>query len=206
MDGVISDTQNLHAQVEHELLGKFGIDISPEEITEKYAGAKTKDFIDELLNKAGKDHDMDQIMKNKWFRMEELAGGSIKSIHGSIELIKEFYNHGFSLAVASASDIEYVKEVLTSLGVIDYFEAVIGGDMVKKGKPDPEIFLLAASKIGINPEDCLVIEDGHAGMEAAARAGMKCIGLVSDKKKEYPTKNIVTSLSEITLDYIEQLK
>ncbi|MBU1202124.1 MAG: HAD family hydrolase [Nanoarchaeota archaeon] len=78
--------------------------------------------------------------------------------------------------------------------------------MVSKGKPDPESFLLAASKIKVSPEDCLVIEDGISGMKAAKTAGMYCIGLVKDKKAVYPTKNLVTSLFEVTSEYISNLK
>ena len=77
--------------------------------------------------------------------------------------------------------------------------------MVAQGKPDPESFLLASSKIGISPEHCLVIEDGMSGMQAAETGGMKCIGLVKDLNKSYPTRNVVTSLSEITQDYIAQI-
>ena len=71
--------------------------------------------------------------------------------------------------------------------------------------PDPEIFLLAASKIHVDPKKCLVIEDGISGMKAAKSANMKCIGLVSDKNKNYPTKNLVTSLAEITPEYLNQI-
>ena len=78
--------------------------------------------------------------------------------------------------------------------------------MVSKGKPNPESFLLAASKIKVTPEKCLVIEDGVSGMEAAKSANMKCIGLVNDKNKSYPTENLVVSLSEITQSYLEQIK
>ena len=78
--------------------------------------------------------------------------------------------------------------------------------MVSHGKPDPEIFLLAASRINIKPQECLVIEDGISGMEAAKSAKMKCIGLVEKKSKNYPTKNQVLSLFEITNDYLKNLK
>ncbi len=204
MDGVISDTQKLHSKVESELLSRYGINISPLEITEKYSGVRTKEFFDDLLKKQNKKYDLDLLMQEKWSQMEKFAAESVSGIDGSVELIKRLYSN-YPLAVASASNLNYVKTVLKTLGVIDYFSYIVSGDMVSKGKPDPESFLLASSKIKIPPENCLVIEDGVSGMQAAITGNMKCIGLVTDRSKSYPTKNLVTSLSEITQDYINKI-
>jgi beta-phosphoglucomutase family hydrolase len=205
MDGVISDTQELHATVESGILKKFGIEIPPDEITRRFAGVKTKEFLNELLRTQAKGYDMDDLMKEKWETMAKLSRGSVNEIPGAAGLIKMLHKNGFPLAVASASDIKYVESVLIKLDVKDYFSTIIGGDMVSKGKPDPEIFLLAAQRLNVPPEYCLVIEDGTNGMEAARAGGMKCIGLVTDLKKKYPTENLVTRLSEITVEYINRI-
>jgi len=206
MDGVISDTQKLHAKIESDLLKRFGLEISPEEITKKYSGVRTKDFFDDLLKRQNKNYNLEKLMEEKWKEMKRLAREHVDEIPGATNLIKNLYKNSFSLAVASASSLEYVKSIIAALGVSEYFDAVISGDMVLKGKPDPEIFLLAASKIDVIPEKCLVIEDGINGMEAAKSAKMKCIGLVSDKKGIYPTENLVLSLSEITLEYLKNVE
>ena len=206
MDGVISDTQKLHAKVESELLARFGIEITPDEISEKYSGVKTSEFFDELLKKQTKKYDLDKLMEEKWNLMQKLASKSVDEIPGSVNLIKSLKEKNFKLAVASASNLNYVKSVLKTLKIIDFFNAIISGDMVSHGKPDPESFLLAASKINISPEKCLVIEDGKSGMLAAKLANMKCIGLVKDKKLIYPTENVVLSLSEVTKEYLENIK
>lgn len=206
MDGVISDTQKLHAKIESELLGRFGIKITPNELTKKYSGVRTKDFFDELLKQQTKKYDLDKLMKEKFSKMGKLASQSICPIKGSINLIKKFNKKNIPLAVGSSSDMKYVRSVLKKLNIIKYFDAVVSGDMVSRGKPDPEIFLLAASKIKINPKECLVIEDGISGMKAAKIAKMKCIGLVKNKSEKYPTKNLVLSLLEITDDYLKNLK
>lgn len=205
MDGVISDTQKLHSLVECELLNRHGIGITPEEITRKYAGVRTKEFFDVLLSQCGQEYDLEELIKEKWIKMEKLADESVDEIPGSVELIKIFHKNRLPLAVASASNLKYVQSVVSTLKVADYFNSLISGDMVSKGKPDPEIFLLAASKINISPENCLVIEDGISGMMAAKSANMKCIGLVPDKEKAYPTINLVVSLSEITFDYLGRI-
>jgi HAD superfamily hydrolase (TIGR01509 family) len=205
MDGVISDTQKLHSKVESELLSRYRIQISPEEITKKYSGVRTKEFFDRLLKTQKIKYDLDLLMKEKGSQMENFASESIDAINGSIELIQRLASKGYPLAVASASNLNYVKTVLKTLRVIDHFPYIISGDMVTKGKPDPESFLLASSKLKIAPENCLVIEDGFSGMVAAIDCGMKCVGLVKKLNEQYPTKNLVTSLSEITQDYINQI-
>lgn len=171
----------------------------------KYAGVRTKEFFEILLSQCGQEYDLEKLIKEKWNKMEKLADEAVDEIPGSVELIKMFHRNRLPLAVASASNSKYVQSVLGALKVADYFNSLISGDMVSKGKPDPEIFLLAASKINISPENCLVIEDGISGMMAAKNANMKCIGLVHIKEKEYPAMNLVTSLSQITLDYMGSL-
>jgi HAD superfamily hydrolase (TIGR01509 family) len=204
MDGVISDTQNLHSKVESELLARFGVIISPEEITKLYSGVRTKEFFNDLLSDTRVSFDLDSLMDEKWLRMSEYASKSVVPIDGSVDLIKRLYSQGYSLAVASASNFKYVKTVLKTLDVFDYFSFIVSGDMVKSGKPDPESFLLAASKMNISPKNCLVIEDGISGMHAAKSAGMFCVGLV-DGAGDYPTNNLVSSLSQINLEYLNNL-
>ena len=206
MDGVISDTQKLHSKVESELLSRFGINITPEEITRRFSGVRSREFFNDLLSKQNRKYDISALMTEKWDKMEKLASESVDAIPSSINLIKMFYEMKLPLAIASSSNLKYIRSVLSKLGVINYFSTIASGDMVSKGKPDPEIFLLAASKINIPAEKCLVIEDGASGMEAARRGNMKCIGLVNDKNGNYPTKNLVTSLSEVTPSYLSQIK
>lgn len=205
MDGVISNTQKIHSKVESELLQRYNIFFSPEEITQKYAGVKTREFFNMLLKTQHREYNLDSLMNEKWSKMEEVASISVDAIPGSIDLIKTLFKE-YPLAVASASNLNYVQRVLQTLEVIDYFTYIVSGDMVSKGKPDPESFLLAASKINIPPPLCLVIEDGRSGMVAAKSANMKCIGLVSDKNIIYPTENLITSLTEITPQYLINLK
>lgn len=205
MDGVISDTQLVHSQIEREILERFGIVLSSDEITKKYSGVRTRDFFDDLLRTKGVRYDLDVLMDEKWKKTEALTRKNVDEIPGSSELIKMFFENGYSLATVSSSSLSYVQLVLSSLNVIHFFSELVSGDMVQHGKPDPECFLLAASKLHLVPEECLVIEDGLSGMEAARRAHMYCIGLVKNKNEKYPTKNIVLSLSEITNDYLKNL-
>ncbi len=204
MDGVISDTQKLHAKVESELLSRFNVNFTPEEITFKYAGVKTKEFFNDLLSKEGKEFDLDQLMKEKWEKMETLAKDFVEPIDGIYELLKMLKEKGIKIGLGSASNKRYIEIILKGLEIEDYFESIVGGDMVDFGKPAPDIFLLAAKKLDIEPENCLVIEDGISGMIAANKGNMECIGLVKEiDYDKYPTKNQVLSLREITWQYLE---
>jgi len=203
MDGVISDTQKLHSQVESDILSRFGINLSPSEITFKYSGVKTKEFFKELLTEKGVDFDLDNLMKEKWEKMATLAKISIDPIDGIYELLDLANNLNLKLAVASASEYDYAKEVLSYLNIFNRFKSIVTGNMVSRGKPEPDIFLLAANNININPLDCLVIEDGISGMTAASKANMACIGLVKNIDfNKYPTKNQVLSLRDIDSTYL----
>lgn len=204
MDGVISDTQKIHSKVEAELLNRYGYNFTPEDITQKYAGVRTTEFFGELLK--GKEQDIAGLLNKKQENMIKLAKQHVDPMPGIFELIAFAKTIG-PIAVASASDMNYVQTVLTTLKIQDKFESITSSEEVKKGKPAPDTFLLAAKRINTKPENCLVIEDGISGMIAAKKAGMKCIGLVPDRnaKDKYPATILVESLKEINKELVERL-
>lgn len=197
MDGVISDTQKFHETVELKLLRKHGMNITHEEI-ESYTGFSDKEFFEDLSKKYSTPLDVNAIIKEKWDMMMELARTGVDPIPGALKLINELKNHGLRLGIASASPTEFIELVLNELGVENIFYAVTSSHEVERGKPEPDIFLLTAKKLGVHPEKCVVIEDGINGMVAAKRAGMKCIALVKDKNKDYHADLIVESLDEVS--------
>ena len=199
MDGTISDTQSLHAKVESELLSRYDIHLTPDEITAKYAGRKTSEFFVELLEaKGAKGYDVNALMAEKW----EIATrhlDDIKAMPGVERLIKHACRNSIPQAVASASGSRYVAHVLERLEVRGYLNAVVSGDQVSKGKPDPEIFLEAASRMGVNPLCCVVIEDGVAGMIGAKAAGMRVIAFSNDLQRDYPVDLVVNDFRQLKL-------
>jgi len=206
MDGVISDTQKFHSKAEAEILNKYGINISEQEITRKFSGVKTAEFFNELFIKNGfRDGciNINNLLNEKWNRLISLAKGNISPIQGVIKLINILYRLKiFKTAIASASPEKFINLVISELSIANMFNAITSGDEVKKGKPAPDIFLLTAEKLSINPKKCLVIEDGISGMIAAKRAGMKCVGLISDNSQNYPAEVLIKSFSELTIPNI----
>lgn len=203
MDGVISDTEVAQSEAEAKLLKKYGINLTTEEIMEKYSGVKDREWIGALIKEFNLSVNLDNLIEEKY---QKLMRVEIRPMDGSVELINNFKNNDFKLAVASASPPEFINLVLRELKISGKFEILTSASELEKGKPDPQIFLLAAQRLKLKPEECLVIEDGINGMIAAKRAKMKCIGLVKIKDyQKYPADLLVNSLKEINLENIQKI-
>jgi HAD superfamily hydrolase (TIGR01509 family) len=206
MDGVISDTQKIHSEVESEIFSRYDVIITPDEITDKYAGVRTREVFKKVLSEKEANFDVEELMQEKTSKAIEKFKISVDPIDGIYDLLDLLDSLNIKKAVASASFSGLINIILNQLNIIDRFDSLVGEDMVSHGKPDPEIFLLAAKKINVSPENCLVIEDGLSGMIGASKANMKCIGLVKKFDfDKYPTKNQVLSLREIDKDYLLKL-
>ncbi len=198
MDGVISDTQVVHAKIESELLRDYGIEISPDDITARFAGVADGEMFQQIFKEFGKAAPaIDGLIKEKWAKMNYLTHGNVREVSGTREFIERLKNFGIPLAVASASRLQFIEFVLSELGQRDKFNTIASAEEVEKGKPEPDLFLLAARRLSIMPEDCLVIEDGINGMAAAKRAGMRCVGLIQrGVDQQYPADLLVEDLRD----------
>ena len=117
----------------------------------------------------------------------------VKYMSGAEELLKFFKTKGVKLAIASGSSHETINHHLKAVGGADFFDVVVGGADVENGKPAPDIFLLAAKKLGANPQDCYVFEDSANGINAGFKAGMKCIGIPDIAPFDDKTKSLLTA-------------
>ncbi len=179
MDGVISDTQQINSELEAICLKEHGIEIDDEELTRNYAGIPERDCAEMIFSAYGKEVDLDKFVKNKLTKLTEFSRGKILAVEGALELINKLKENNFKLAVASSSTLEFINLVLSELKIKNKFDVLTSGQEVKFGKPSPDIFLLAAERLGITPAECTVIEDAKNGVIAAKKAGMKCIWLTN---------------------------
>jgi len=200
MDGVISDTQTLAANVESKIFRKYGLDIAPEYCTQVYAGTAHHYMYEKEFAKAGITADIDKTVEETWGILLN-SKDMVKPIEGIYQVIEILKKNNYKIAVASASVYPFIEMVLSGLDLKEQFDIIVSAEdpEVKHGKPDPDVFLLAAKRLNIEPYECIVIEDGINGMMAAKTAGMKCIGLVQDQTKKYPADIIVTSLKQLTI-------
>ena len=138
----------------------------------------------------GDDFDQDKFNKKAsecFFRIVETEGLPVKE--GARELLKYAKEREYKIAVATSSSREYATGVLKNAGLYQYFDSGVFGDMVEHAKPDPEIYLKACENIGVNPKDCLALEDAPAGVRSAHSAGLKVI-VVPDLVQ--PTEDILS--------------
>ncbi|MDD7678469.1 MAG: HAD-IA family hydrolase [Anaerovibrio sp.] len=101
----------------------------------------------------------------------------LKPIDGIPELLDRLKEKGYRIGLGSSSVMANIQLVLGRFGILDYFDAIAAGSEVENAKPAPDVYLLAASRLGIAPENCTVVEDATAGIAAAKAAGMRCIAV-----------------------------
>lgn len=179
LDGVLVDTAHYHFLAWKRLAKEFDYELT-EEINEQLKGVSRMKSLEIVLKHANVSlvEQKKQALadrKNVWFtdyvhkmKSEELYPG-VKELFSTLRKDK--------IRIALASSSKNAKTIIEILGIQHEFEAVVDGNMIIHTKPDPEIFLLAAKKLGLNPADCVVFEDAEAGVEAALAAGMKCVGV-----------------------------
>lgn len=208
MDGVLASTTDLQSQAESTALAKLGIDVSPKTLVNTYSGWKDADVFTDVLKHHASKADPYKLREEKWkIIYKKLKDESITPIPNVIDLIKTLDKHGLLLAVASASPLKFIETVLEELGLKEKFKTIVSGDNVQSGKPNPDIFLLTAKGLNIRPQECIVIEDSPNGIQAAKRAGMKCIAITTTAKKEELKKadKIIGSFNEISVRDIQNL-
>lgn len=181
MDGVITDTQPLHNKTNAEVLQSYGIPLTEEDLS-KFAGIPNKEIFPDLFKKYNIKSDPNKAVLEKW-RLITKRTKKVRPISGVLNFIKNLHGNNFKLALASSSTENFINHILNSLKIKHFFTIIINGDEIKKGKPNPDIFLKAAEKLNVSPLNCLVLEDSPNGIKAAKSAGMKCIAITTSQKK-----------------------
>ena len=181
LDGVIVDTARYHFLAWKRLTDQLGINFT-EADNERLKGVSRIASLEIILEIGNVKADENQkheyaTRKNQWYvdYISKMTPDEI--LPGSIAFIKELRNAGIRVAIGSAS--KNTPMILERVGISDLFDAVADGNIVKKAKPDPEVFLKAAELVDVKPERCVVFEDAVAGVQAAISAGMVCIGIGS---------------------------
>ena len=182
MDGVIIDSEPTHTKLENDTYKKLGIEVSEEE-HRSFVGATSHYMWGTLKNRYKLNETLEELIeyeRSKYFEYLNSDKCEIALIDGVKELIEDLHENGVNLAIASSSPLNVIETIAKKFQIEEYFQVFVTGDYVKRSKPEPDIFLLASEKLGVNPKDCVVIEDSHNGVCAAKKAGMKCIGINSD--------------------------
>lgn len=203
MDGVIIDSEPIHFEVEIETVKYFGAEINHQQL-ERFVGMTGPEMWTLLKQEYNLPHPVEDILK---YQLENkilaVRAAELEPIEGIKEVILELKQRQIPVGIASSSSPEFIREVLRKFGLTEYFDCVVSGEEVPKGKPAPDVYLKAAELLGINPEDCVVLEDSAHGITAAKAAGMTCIGYINPNSGNQNLSQadlVVSSITEINLE------
>ncbi len=179
LDGVLVSTDDCHYEAWLQMAREEGIPFD-KEINKRLRGVSRMDCLDIILEKSARVYTEQEKLalaerKNSYY-MEKIGRLTSENIlPGAKETVLALKENGIKVAVGSAS--KNTPAILKRLALDTLFDAVADGNGIKRGKPDPEVFLLAAKKMGVEPEGCLVVEDADSGVEAAVNGNMKALGV-----------------------------
>lgn len=209
MDGVLINTEPLHFRMWKETFRNRGLEIDYD-IYKGCIGATDAFLMDLVWENYGRDFRSDKKIHEERAEVEKrlLKEEGFPEMPGVIEMLRRLREAGFLLAVASSSPFVRIHEAMRYIGAKQYFSVLNTAENVAHSKPAPDIYLDTAGKLGVKPEECIVLEDSENGSIAATSAGMICVGLDNpdsgDQNLER-AKVIIKSLQEFTPELIERL-
>ncbi|MEN6451667.1 MAG: HAD family phosphatase [Thermoguttaceae bacterium] len=208
MDGVLIDSYQAHYRSWLEMAEPEGLHFTEAEFATTF-GRTSREIIARFWGRDRyNDAEIAALDERKEAAFRRLIEDDFPAMPGAIELLRSLHGAGFRLAVGSSGPPQNVRMVIERLGAEGLFEATVTGDDVTRGKPDPEVFLLAAERLGVPPARSAVIEDAPAGVAAANAAGMASVGLVSTGRKPedlVAARAVVRSLREISPSMLREL-
>lgn len=204
MDGTIIDSEEFHWISWRETIAKEGITITREDFLASF-GQRNDSILSRWLGDAATPERMTRVAdaKEELYR-HLIRSNGIQALPGVVKWLDRLNREGWLQAIASSAPRPNLDVVLEVLGIAHCFQGVVSAEEVHKGKPDPEVYLTAASHLGASPDQCIVVEDALAGVEGASNAGMRSIG-VSRDGKYLPADIVVQSLELLDADTFERL-
>lgn len=181
LDGVIVSTDNCHYQAWQRMADEEGIPFD-RAVNERLRGVSRMQSLEFILQRAARDYtdeEKQQLAARKNAYYVELIGSLTEKdiLPGALEILHLLKKRGVKTAIGSSS--RNTPIILRQIGLSNAFDAVADGNAIQNSKPDPEVFLLAASLLGLEPQKCLVVEDADAGIQAALSGGMRALGVGS---------------------------
>jgi len=204
MDGTLVDSEEYHWLSWRETMASEGFIITHDQFLKTF-GQRNDSILPQWLNAGASPESVARIGDSKEELYRKLVHeGSIEPLPGVMEWIQRLRDQGWLQAVASSAPRKNIEVVLEAMGLAGFFEALVSAEDVTAGKPDPQVFQTGAARLGVRPSRCIVVEDAVPGVEAARRAGMRCIG-VSRKGSLAGADVVVKSLLDLPADAFEDL-
>jgi len=205
-DGVIVKSEPLHYRTFSETLAPLGITMDRRRWYKEFAGTGSHSIISRLLEENGVRADLDALVESRRELFNAyVRKGRLRPTPGLRRFLAEIRKKGIRTAIASGGHRENIELILVKIGLLKQFDAIVGSEEVKNRKPHPEIFLRAAERLGLPPDECVAVEDSIVGAESAARAGMTLVCFDSPARESLNSScvKIIDSFSEFPLELLD---
>ena len=208
VDGVLIDSYQAHFQSWCRLASEIGRTCTEAEFVRGFGRTSRENIIEQWSDPNWTANEVRTLDDRKESLFREIIRSPFPAMSGAADLIRSLHHAGFDVAVGSSGPPDNVNLVIESLGVAEIVQCRVTARDVTRGKPDPQVFQLAAARLGLPAASCCVIEDAPAGIQAAHAAGIVCIGFASTGRTRPELDNaeaVVDALSELTPARIGQL-
>lgn len=203
MDGIVLDTEKLYTRFWKEAAQSLGYPMTHEmalgmrSLSPELGERRLKDYLGEAVDY--------QAVRNKRIEMMSafINENGVELKPGIHELLAFLKENRIKTSIATSSPLDRTKEYLSQVGLVDEFDELVSGHMVEHGKPAPDIYLYAASKLGLKPEECLVLEDSPTGLLAAYRAGCIPVMIPDQDQPDDETKSRAYAVVDSLVDVIK---
>lgn len=209
LDGLLADTEIISLKVYQELLKDFGIPFTEETYSREYSGHREEENVQRFLDTYDLPWNFDQTLEKVYELEARILVKGVNLKKGAKNLLAFLQREGIPIALATSSVESRARMILDSNGILSLFDHLVFAKDVKLSKPYPDIFLKACSDLNVLPENCLVLEDSEAGIEAAYRAGIPVI-CIPDLKM--PAQSFLNKTEQVfqdldaVRDYLESKK
>lgn len=208
MDGVLIDSNPFHLRKWVEFLGAHGVSFKPEDLSTQVIGQRNDTAFRFFFGAQLSGAEISRLSEELEEEFRTVFRPHAKPLPGLEPLVVACQSAGIPMAVASSAMAKNVEFVVDALEFRPYFKCLVSGDEVSRPKPDPEIYLRTARKLGLDPAACVAFEDSFVGLESARRAGMKCVAIASTfplRELEAHADLTVQSFEDLSLDRLRQL-
>lgn len=179
MDGVLVDNKLFHREAWRRLAREEGLTLTDPEFWRRAIGRPVEEAVGPVLGRALGPDEARRLAARKTALYHELADGQAAPVPGVVEFVRALAGAGIPRALATSAVATSAGRILERLGLVDAFPVRVTAHDVRRGKPDPEVYLTAAARLGVDPARCVVFEDAVVGVQAARRAGMVVVGLTT---------------------------
>ena len=207
MDGVICHTNPHHVKAFEVFFDNYKVPYSEEEFEEHMYGKHNGYIMSHFFKRSVVGDELKKLEDEKELIFREIYKDKVETIPHYLKFLNQLKSRNFKTAVATSAPRANLDLIIKALKIEDEMDSMMSSEDVKHHKPDPEVYLKSAERVGVAPSHCIVFEDSFSGVSAALNAGMKVVGVLSTHTKEQlpPCNFYINDYSEINVEKVLEL-